>query len=204
MGQRRLRVRFMRRLSRLLGLDPGLETLDQHFPGHAIGRGSYGGLSVPRYPGDAKLVMGAYCSIAEDVTVMLGGEHRIDWVTTYPFNGLWSAGHGIEGHPITRGDVVIGNDVWIAREAMILSGVTIGDGAVIGARAIVRSDVPPYGVVAGNPGKLVKMRFDDATVARLLEIAWWSWPKERIERALPDLLSADISGFIAKVDAGTL
>lgn len=178
------------------------DLLAERYPEYRIGRGSYGDLVVVRYPGDARLQMGAYCSVAAEVKVMLGGEHRPDWVTTYPFSARDPRFAHIEGHPRTKGDVVIGNDVWLGREAMILSGVNIGDGAVVGARALVTRDVPPYGIVAGAPAQLVRKRFDEATIEKLLAIRWWDWPDDRIERAMPLLLSRDIAAFIAAVDAG--
>ena len=199
-----LASRLRRRLRRMFGLPNPMETLAGRYPQYAIGRGSYGGLEIAAYPGDANLVMGAFCSVAADVTVLLGGEHRPDWVTTYPFNETCAEARHITGHPHTRGDVVIGNDVWIGRNAMILSGVTIGDGAVIGARALVRSHVPPYGIVAGNPAQLVRKRFPDDIIARLLAIAWWDWPDERIRRALPLLLDSDIAGFLDAAEAGRI
>lgn len=196
--------RLRRRLRERLGFKLPLVTLDQVYPQHAIGPFSYGDLHVPPYPGDARFTMGAYCSVASGVTVMLGGEHRPDWTTTYPFNELWPEAKSRTGHPATRGDVVIGSDVWIAREAMILSGVTIGNGAVIGARALVRADVPAYGVVAGNPAKLIKLRFEPDLIARLEAIAWWRWPRERVVRALPFMLDAEVERFVAMVEAGEL
>jgi len=105
-------------------------------------------------------------------------------------------GKEITGHPKTKGDVIIGSDVWIGTESLILSGVTIGDGAVIGARAVVAKDVPPFSVVVGNPAKIIKKRFDDQTIEKLLDIKWWLWPDSRISKAIPLLLSDDISKFI--------
>jgi len=97
--------------------------------------------------------------------------------------------------------VVIGNDVWIGTEAFILSGVKIGDGAVIAARTVVTKDVPPYAIVAGNPARIVKMRFDDETVARLLAIQWWTWDNTRIEKALPLLLNSDMEAFLLAAES---
>jgi hypothetical protein len=123
--------------------------------------------------------------------------------TTYPFpvlSAFWPSVPSIPHTSITKGDVVIGNDVWIGFGAMILSGVTIGDGAVIGARAVVASDVEPYTVAVGNPARSASQRFDDATVARLLRIRWWDWPDEVISERIPLLCSGDIRSFIARLD----
>jgi len=173
-------------------------SLQERFPQYRIGRGSYGDLEVRSWKEGATLEIGAYCSLAAGVKIFLGGEHRTDWVTTYPFPALWKerAGH-FSGHPRTRGNVIIGNDVWVGAEAVITSGVTIGDGAVVGMRSLVTRDVPPYTIVAGNPARPLRRRFDDAQIERLLEIAWWNWPEERIERFLPLLLADRINEFFA-------
>ena len=126
----------------------------------------------------------------------MGGEHRVDWLTTYPFNVLWPEGVQITGHPATKGDITIGNDVWLGRESIILSGVKIGDGAVIGARAVVSKDVAPYSIVVGNPARTVKSRFSEYAVDELMKIKWWEWPDEKIGLYLPKLLSGDVFGFI--------
>ena len=109
---------------------------------------------------------------------------------------LWKSGKHILGHPKTKGDVKIGNDVWIGKEAIILSGVNIGDGAVIGARSLVSRDVQPYAIVGGNPAREIRKRFNDQTIQELLEIRWWEWEPNRIEKALPILLSNNIDKFI--------
>lgn len=161
-----------------------------------IGEHTYGTPQVG-YTQQARFICGRYCSIGPGVTVFLGGNHHIDWVTTYPF------GADPEEWPMatldinaTKGDVVIGNDVWIGYGATIMSGVSIGDGAVIGARSVVTKDVPPYAIVAGNPGVVVKHRFDEQTVVDLLQIAWWDWSRPLVEARLPLLLSGDIRAFI--------
>src|SRR5208283_2957437 len=105
-----------------------------------------------------------FCSIAPNrVTIVLGGQHRPDWVSSYPFNDLFIEFKRFKGSPVSKGDVIIGNDVWIGLDAVILSGIKIGDGAVIGSNALVTKDVPPYAIVGGNPAKLIRYRFDEET-----------------------------------------
>lgn len=162
-----------------------------------VGRGTYGEPKVLHWGEPATLKVGAFCSIADGVTIFLGGEHRTDWVTTHPFMAFRASARGIAGHPQTRGDVVIGNDVWVGQGAAILSGVSVGDGAVIAAFSVVRHDVPAYGIVAGNPARLVRRRFSDPIVARLERVAWWNWPDALIDEAMPLLLSSDIEAFLA-------
>lgn len=174
------------------------------YPHYQIGKDTYGNPRILSWGEGAILKIGSFCSIAEGVQIFLGGEHRTDWVTTYPFNVLWEAGEPIKGHPKTKGDVLIGNDVWIGAEAVILSGVRIGDGAVVGARAVVSRDVSPYTIVAGNPARAVKKRFKDETIQRLLDVRWWDWQDDRLEKALPLLLSSDIEAFLEAVESGKI
>ena len=176
------------------------KSLQERFPQFPIGKGTYGDPEIVSWDSGKTLTIGAFCSIAPGVKIFLGGDHRVDWVTTYPFSELWEAGKQFTGHPSSKGDVVIGNDVWIGNEALILSGVTIGDGAVIGARSVVTRDVPSYAIVAGNPARLIRLRFDDATIADLLRLKWWDRSDEEIGRMLPLLLSADIQAFLAAVE----
>ena len=176
--------------------------LHARYPQYRIGRHSYGGLIVRDGGEGAVLSIGDYCSIAEGVKVFTGLEHRADWVTTFPFNVLWPSASQFTGHPKTKGDVVIGNDVWIGTEAVILSGVKIGDGAIVGARAVVSRDVPPYAIVAGNPAKFVKYRFDENLIDALLTIKWWDWDESRIEQAMPYLLNNNVEKFIQAVQVG--
>ncbi len=152
---------------------------------------------------DRKVTVGRYCSVAEGVTVMLGGNHRYDWVTTYPFTGMHEqypeAAH-IKGHPRSNGDVQIGNDVWLGRHCVVLSGVTIGDGAIVGAYALVTRDVPPYAIVGGNPAALIRYRFSREHVDRLLKVAWWNWPEETVRKMIPLLTSNDIDAFLRSAE----
>lgn len=175
--------------------------LKDAFPEFDIGAHSYGGLNVRKFDNVTNLHIGKYCSFAADIQVMLGGEHRMDWVTTYPFNVLDARHSDYKGHPATKGDVHIGNDVWIGREAIIMSGVTIGDGAVIAARAVVVKDVAPYSIVGGNPAKQIRLRFDEDTITRLLAVAWWDWPEERINKKMSLLLQSDIQAFLKAAEA---
>lgn len=164
-----------------------------------MGRHSYAKPRVIAYPWDtAHITIGAFCSISPDVTFMLGGNHRPSCVSTYPFRiRLGLPGAEEDGSAASKGDIVVGNDVWIGSGAVILSGVRIGDGAVIGARAVVASDVRPYAVVVGNPAREIRRRFSDPQVAALLEIAWWDWPMDRILEHVPELCSPAVDAFIA-------
>ena len=167
-----------------------------------IGDYTYGMPKILSWGEGARLKIGKFCSISAEVIVFLGGNHRIDWVTTYPFMEFedeWPEAKDIAGHPATKGDVVIGNDVWIGWGAVIMSGVTIGDGAAIGARAVVTQDVGPYSIVGGNPASLIRKRFDDETIRVLLEIRWWDWPLDRIKDNLGILMSDNVSGILSNL-----
>lgn len=152
---------------------------------------------IIRYKGDiAAVSIGAYCSISGEVEILAGGNHNPHWVSTFPFRYWFGVPGAFEdGLPSTRGPVQIGNDVWIGRGAVILSGVTIGDGAVVGARAVVTKDIRPYAIVVGNPACEVRRRFDDSIVDRLLNIAWWDWPDPLVIEATPLLSSDELSAF---------
>jgi chloramphenicol O-acetyltransferase type B len=175
--------------------------LRERYPCYRFGAGTYGDLTVLDWGEGAKLTMGAYTSIGTGVIVFLGGEHRMDWVTTFPFSVLWDSARDIKGHPRSKGDVVIGNDVWIANDARIMSGVTIADGAVIGTGTVVTKDVPAYAVIAGNPSRMVRFRFDERTIGRLLKVKWWDWEPARIANWLPKLLSDDIESFLLAAES---
>lgn len=166
------------------------------YANYSIGRFTYGEPLVLGWDEGATLTIGSFCSIATDATILLGGNHRGDWVTTFPFNILFDDFRHILGHPATRGDVIIGNDVWIGMGALILSGISIGDGAIIAARSVVTKNVEPYTVVGGNPARKIKARFADETIEKLLGIKWWEWDIEKIRTGIPYLLSTDIQKFI--------
>jgi len=184
------------RIARKLRFRRGPKFVAESWPQYPVGRGSYGDIEIIDFGDGGRFSMGAYCSIAKNCRILLGGGHRIDWVTTYPFSVLERPLQNIPGHPISNGDVVVGNDVWIATSVTILSGVTIGDGAVIMAGAVVTHDVAPYAVVGGVPAREKYKRFDDVTVERLLKLKWWNWPHDRIVSAGRYMLSSDVTRFL--------
>lgn len=141
---------------------------------------------------NTKLVIGKFCSIGKGVHVYLGGNHRTDWITTYPFPAKFAWAKGKENYRVSKGNVIIGNDVWIGAGVTILSGVKIGDGAVIGANAVVAKDIPAYAIVVGNPANVVKYRFDESEIAFLEEVKWWDWELDKIQQNIDYLLSRDL------------
>jgi acetyltransferase-like isoleucine patch superfamily enzyme len=171
--------------------------------GYTIGDFTYGLPNIMAWGEGYKFHIGRYCSIAAGVSIFLGGNHRTDWVTTYPFsaiNDTWPEAVGIVGHPHSRGDVVIGNDVWLGAQSTIMSGVKIGDGAVVAAHAVVTKDVAPYAIVGGNPARLIRYRFGEATIQGLLKVRWWDWSEEAVRRIVPYLVSSDIEAFLRKAE----
>lgn len=178
-------------LAHLIAKRPGQITVGAH---------CYGRPKV-RFPeSGARLSIGRYGSIADGVEILLGGNHRLDWASTYPFPAFpeqWPQAASQGGSDATRGDVVIGNDVWLGSQCLILSGVGIGHGAVVAARAVVTRDVAPYAIVAGNPAREVGKRFSDAQIEALLATQWWMLPEARIRTLLPLLMSERIDAFLA-------
>jgi acetyltransferase-like isoleucine patch superfamily enzyme len=165
----------------------------------SFGKYTYGQPIIYWQNNNAKLIVGNFCSIAANVTIFLGGNHRTDWVTTYPFGhihqNIFNNFNG-DGHPSTKGDIVIGNDVWIASNVTIMSGVTIGDGAVIANNSHVVKNVEPYSLVGGNPAKFIKYRFTPEQIEKLLEIKWWNWDDEKINKFTSLLCNDNIDEFI--------
>lgn len=141
-----------------------------------------------------KLVIGKFCAIAAETRFIMTGDHKLDAISTYPFpifgNG-WESSFNIHDLPV-KGDIIVGNDVWFGYDSLVMNGVTIGNGAIIAARAVVVKDVPAYSIVAGNPAKVVKMRFDDKTIERLQKIAWWNWNIEKINKHLKLICHLDV------------
>ena len=144
-----------------------------------------------------QLIIGKFCSIASGTKFIMGpANHRINSVTTYPFHvfgGLWSekTPPHLSQLPF-KGDIVVGNDVWIGRESVIMPGVKIGDGAIVAAYSVVTKDVEPYSVVGGNPARFIKKRFDDFLIALLLELKWWDFSPEDLAEILPLLCDTDL------------
>ncbi len=187
------RVGFLKPLINAIGIDIGEYTYydDPGGPEHFVENCVH-----YHYPfiGD-RLVIGRFCAIAGGVRFLMNGaNHRLDSISTYPFAIF---GQGWEDPDVdwksgSKGDTTIGNDVWIGNGVTILPGVTVGDGAVLGASAVVASDMPAYGIVAGNPAKVVKMRFNEPIIARLLVVAWWNWHAAKITRNLDAIRGHDI------------
>ncbi|GJE29232.1 CatB-related O-acetyltransferase [Methylobacterium organophilum] len=148
-----------------------------------------------------RLRIGRFCAIAAGTRfAMNGGNHRMAGPSTYPFaifGGGWRGRFPEELDFPKRGDTVIGNDVWFGLDSTILPGVTIGDGAVVGALSVVTRPVPPYAVVAGNPARILRRRLSEADAARMQRIAWWDWDAERITRHLPLISGGDVDGLEA-------
>lgn len=153
------------------------------------------------FTGD-RLIIGKFCMLASGVEfIMNGANHLTNAVSAYPFaifGGDWAPAMEEKSYP-TKGNTTVGNDVWIGYRATILPGVTIGDGAIIGSYAVVTRDVAPYTIVGGNPAQLIRARFDPATTAHLLRVAWWDWPLEKITRHVA-LLTGDAATFLATIE----
>ena len=169
----------------------------ERYPAYEIGAYSYGVPVVHDWNEGTTLRIGAYCSIARNVHIFLGGNHRTDWVSSYPFPAYFPEASHIKDYGGSRGDVVIGSDVWLCSNCTILSGVTIGHGAVIASGTVICRDVKPYAVMAGNPAQQVRWRFDEPTRMALLDSAWWNWPEEEIRQIVGKLCSENIAEFIA-------
>lgn len=147
-----------------------------------------------------KLIIGKFCALARNLKfIMNGANHQISSFSTYPFyifgNG-WEKVTPENNQLPFKGDTLVGNDVWIGYESIMMPGVTIGDGAIIAAKSVVVNDVPPYSIVGGNPAKIIKQRFTAETIKILLEIAWWNWDINKISANLEYITSADIDALL--------
>lgn len=167
----------------------------------SYGKYTYGKPTIFWGNSGAKLIVGNFCSLAGNIKVYLGGNHKTDWVTTYPFGTVNKAVFNTfnvddHGHPSTKGNVIIGNDVWIGDNVTIMSGVTIGDGAVIACNSHVVKNVEPYSITGGNPAQLIKYRFTSEQIEQLLKIKWWFWDDAKINRFTHLLCNDNIDEFI--------
>ena len=167
-----------------------------------VGAYTYGQPLVVRtwrsiFPEDSRIKIGKFCSLADNIVVFTGGNHRTDWISTFPFPTFDWPGTHHKKHllPTHKGDIIIGNDVWIGSHATLMSGVKIGDGAVIGAMSVVASRIPPYGIAVGNPARVIKKRFSDEIINKLLEIAWWNWPLHNVQECASILSSGDVQAL---------
>ncbi|MCB2015835.1 MAG: CatB-related O-acetyltransferase [Sphingobium sp.] len=184
---------------------PRIEIGDFTYFGHLEALEDYAAYLAPyTFPlSPEKLVIGKFCQIAHGARIVTSSaNHDMSGFSTFPFaNFMMTPETGFDDIkamfdvPGRKGDTVIGNDVWIGMEAVIMPGVTIGDGAIISARSVVTQDVPPYTIMGGNPATPLKQRFNDATVARLLALAWWNWPVDTIEANIDVIMKRDIDAL---------
>lgn len=159
-----------------------------------IGKYTYGKPTIWDYDTGEHIYIGNYCSISDDVYILLGGSHCMEYPTTYPFLVILHAAGRDDQHFL--GDVHIGNDVWIGRQVIIKGGVTIGDGAVVGLGSLVTKDVPPYAVVGGNPARIIRMRYPPELVEEFLALKWWDFPDEHISELIDLLQQPDVRWFL--------
>jgi acetyltransferase-like isoleucine patch superfamily enzyme len=163
-----------------------------------VGKWTYGHHHIQIKLDGAEIQIGNFCSIAEGVKAYLGGNHRVDWITTYPFGHIHNTTFNHfkgEGHPTSKGDIIIGNDVWIGTDVVLMSGIKIGDGSVIGANSVVAKDVPPYTIVVGNPAMVKRQRFSDDDINFLLQLEWWNMDDNIINDIAPMLCSDNIEAL---------
>lgn len=151
-----------------------------------------------------KLIIGKFCSIACGTQFIMGtANHRINSITTYPFNvfgGAWEENTPPHLSQLPyKGDTIIGNDVWIGRECVIMPGVKVGDGAMIATRSVVTKDIEPYGIVGGNPARFIKKRFDDELIELLLKIKWWDFEPQKLLDFLPLLCDSNLDNVRIKL-----
>lgn len=167
-----------------LGIRKAKPTDTWPHPGISIGRHTYGvsRQSVHGYDATSVLNVGSFCSIAEEVLFFVRSNHPTNLPSTFPLEIYVSQTKRSKDDLVSKGPINIGHDVWIGRRAIIMSGVTIGNGAVIGACSVVTKDIPPYAIAVGNPAKVVKYRFPEATIERMQKLRWWEWSDDKIRQ----------------------
>jgi len=147
-----------------------------------------------------QLIIGKFCALARGIKfIMNGANHKLDGFSTYPFQIFGNGWEKVSPQPEElpyKGNTVIGNDVWIGYESVIMPGIQVGDGAIIAAKSVVVSDVAPYIIFGGNPAKCIRQRFDDEVIKSLLEVAWWNWDIGKITCNLDEIVAADIEALI--------
>lgn len=172
----------------------GVLKVGRHFGERPIVRGYYSA-----YDEDAHISVGNFTGVHSSAVFIVAGSHHMEWITTYPIRDRLMGKKGADG-PFGRGTTEVGSDCWIGYESMIMSGVRIGHGAVVGARAVVTKNVRPYAVVTGNPAREIKRRFTDEQVEALLRIAWWEWPDEKVFELSDLICGPNIEEFIERFD----
>ena len=194
-----LRHRLLRARDAVIGSNYAVQKRLEKQGRVVMGAETYGNPIINTYDHDnTRLTVGKYSSLSETAIIMLGGQHPVDTVSQFPFRINWQLpGAGQDGNPTPSGDTFIGNDVIINQRAFIRSGVTIGDGALIGSNANVVKDVPPYAIMGGNPARVIRYRATEEQIAALLEIKWWDWSRADILDALDLITGTDIDAFIA-------
>ena len=188
---------FNELLKKIFNDNPIIMSENKKYSKYEIGRYTYGRPEIISTDYNT-LKIGSFCSFARGVKFSLFGNHRMDWVSSYPFHVHITHKNFIEGYPNIKGNIIVGNDVWIGLDSFIRAGVTIGDGAVIGACSVVAKNIPPYAIVVGNPAKIIRYRFNEEIINELLKIKWWDWPIDKIIKDLPLLQSSNIEEFINK------
>ena len=159
-----------------------------------IGDYSYG-IPIRRGKGNT-ITIGRFCQIAENVRMDGGFQHNTKFISTYPFNQRFIECEHLTGHPNIKGDIVIGDDVWIGEDVVIMSGVTIGSGSIIGLGAVISKDVLPYTIVVGAPQQILRKRYTEDQIKKLLELAWWNKPISEIKEIAPLLMSNNIDELL--------
>ena len=167
------------------------------------GKFSYGSPKIHRWGNKGKILIGSFCSFGPNIDIYMGADHRFDFITTSPlgadtFNNAFSKAH--KNFLLDRGDLIIGNDVWVGAESKIFSGIEIGTGAIIGAGSVIRKNIEPYTIVYGNPAKEISKRFNEKIIKRLLDSEWWNLNDDNINELSNLLLSNNVDSFLAKVD----